>query len=103
MIHGVDAHRVGEETTVIDGRQYLLTFEGWSSACVGEIGSPEECLAYAVWMGERYLKEEWPLYWGDVHGFEMIEGKHDVTLGDFGMTWALWVRVRPAVAGVATV
>ncbi len=90
---GLAPDDIGEEITVIDGHEYLLTYEGWGESCFigAELGSEEECRDYAWRTGLQLVEEEWPRYW-EARDYEQIAGGHDKKRGQFGMTWALWVR-----------
>jgi hypothetical protein len=111
-IYEVEPDYVGEKTKIIDGREYLLTFEPWSLACFIPFGpetgekfhegselvykrhaprkeNEERCIQFMTKISKRLLEEDWPRRWNE---YRMIEGKFDTNAGELGMTWALWVR-----------
>ncbi len=112
----------GEQKITIRGREYFLRYEGWGPVCFtydyiygrtgiegvesavfhedftshpGPAFDDEElekkCVQYAVEVGNRLIKEDWPREL-EPEGWKLVYGEHDEQKGQFGFTWALWVR-----------
>ncbi len=111
----LDPDEVGEEYTTIDGRKYMLMYEGWGYTCFIDVEGydsakfaedftshpgpgfyddeelEERCQRHAYDVGNSLILKEWPEQVEPL-GWNWVDGEHDEQKGQYGMTWGLWVR-----------